>query len=331
MSKNIKNYASLFIIIILSVVLGFTAYAEDDDTSTTSDQPVACTMDAKVCPDGSSVGRVGPNCEFAKCPGEGKNPLGRPLLKPEIRDRMQEVNDDRKENREENQANRKEMLDELKQKKDEIKTFREEHKAQIEEVLQSVKDKREAFKTELEAKREEIKTKREEMRAKFQEELAKIKDEKKKLSAEKIVSIIEELNTKATNNLSGRVEKIENVLVSVESRISKGEENGLDVTQAKAEAEKAKQAIEDARSAIATQASKVYEVNITDEASLRAEMKRLRDLFTSDIKAVNELVKKAHEAVRITATTLAKIPKINEESTVDATVDTSTEDTSNTN
>lgn len=32
-------------------------------------QPVACTMDAKMCPDGSYVGRVGPNCEFAPCPG----------------------------------------------------------------------------------------------------------------------------------------------------------------------------------------------------------------------------------------------------------------------
>ena len=29
---------------------------------------VACTMDAKMCPDGSFVGRVGPNCEFAACP-----------------------------------------------------------------------------------------------------------------------------------------------------------------------------------------------------------------------------------------------------------------------
>ncbi len=31
-------------------------------------KPVACTLDAKVCPDGSVVGRVGPDCEFAKCP-----------------------------------------------------------------------------------------------------------------------------------------------------------------------------------------------------------------------------------------------------------------------
>ncbi len=31
---------------------------------------VACTLDAKLCPDGSAVGRSGPNCEFAPCPGE---------------------------------------------------------------------------------------------------------------------------------------------------------------------------------------------------------------------------------------------------------------------
>ena len=30
--------------------------------------PVACTMEAKVCPDGSSVGRTGPACEFQACP-----------------------------------------------------------------------------------------------------------------------------------------------------------------------------------------------------------------------------------------------------------------------
>lgn len=29
---------------------------------------VACTMDAKICPDGSAVGRGGPNCTFPACP-----------------------------------------------------------------------------------------------------------------------------------------------------------------------------------------------------------------------------------------------------------------------
>lgn len=28
----------------------------------------ACTQEALICPDGSAVGRTGPNCEFAACP-----------------------------------------------------------------------------------------------------------------------------------------------------------------------------------------------------------------------------------------------------------------------
>lgn len=37
-------------------------------TTTPELNQVACTMEAKLCPDGSSVGRSGPNCEFAECP-----------------------------------------------------------------------------------------------------------------------------------------------------------------------------------------------------------------------------------------------------------------------
>jgi hypothetical protein len=31
-------------------------------------QPAACTNEAMVCPDGTAVGRVGANCDFAPCP-----------------------------------------------------------------------------------------------------------------------------------------------------------------------------------------------------------------------------------------------------------------------
>lgn len=37
------------------------------------DDFVACTMDAKQCPDGSFVGRQGPDCAFAACPNAGGN------------------------------------------------------------------------------------------------------------------------------------------------------------------------------------------------------------------------------------------------------------------
>ena len=42
----------------------------------TTNKPVACTMEAKLCPDGSYVGRVGPDCEFAPCPAACNCPEG---------------------------------------------------------------------------------------------------------------------------------------------------------------------------------------------------------------------------------------------------------------
>lgn len=38
------------------------------DTTTPTNK--ACTQEAKLCPDGSSVGRTGPNCEFTPCPSK---------------------------------------------------------------------------------------------------------------------------------------------------------------------------------------------------------------------------------------------------------------------
>jgi hypothetical protein len=40
------------------------------DTDTSGGKFTACTLDAKLCPDGSYVGRTGPNCEFAACPSD---------------------------------------------------------------------------------------------------------------------------------------------------------------------------------------------------------------------------------------------------------------------
>jgi len=77
--KMIKKLILMFLIatLVLSV-----AYANNNDEPNSSssgagggqsqaiepEMPVACTMDAKICPDGSAVGRIGPNCKFAPCP-----------------------------------------------------------------------------------------------------------------------------------------------------------------------------------------------------------------------------------------------------------------------
>ena len=49
-------------------------------SSCTTNNPVACTQEAKLCPDGTAVGRVPPNCEFEECPAvavdEGQKTAG---------------------------------------------------------------------------------------------------------------------------------------------------------------------------------------------------------------------------------------------------------------
>jgi len=67
--KNQKGITLLIAIIIILVVVliggGAVYYYYATKTQPKS---AACTEEAKVCPDGSSVGRTGPNCEFATCP-----------------------------------------------------------------------------------------------------------------------------------------------------------------------------------------------------------------------------------------------------------------------
>lgn len=54
---------SLTTLLLLAGLLSACAGKQD-----ASIQPRACTEEAKVCDDGSAVGRSGPDCEFAACP-----------------------------------------------------------------------------------------------------------------------------------------------------------------------------------------------------------------------------------------------------------------------
>jgi len=68
------NLSSKIILpILLAVIVGAGAYWYLNARMTIPAQPIskACTMEAKLCPDGSYVGRMGPDCAFAACPTSG--------------------------------------------------------------------------------------------------------------------------------------------------------------------------------------------------------------------------------------------------------------------
>jgi hypothetical protein len=57
-----KTQLTNYIIIAMAAVVLLVLISQ------TGNLPVACTADAKICPDGSAVGRVPPDCKFSPCP-----------------------------------------------------------------------------------------------------------------------------------------------------------------------------------------------------------------------------------------------------------------------
>jgi hypothetical protein len=56
----------IFMILASGCVSNRLGYFKTDDEYSVN--PQVCTADAKICPDGSAVGRIPPDCEFAPCP-----------------------------------------------------------------------------------------------------------------------------------------------------------------------------------------------------------------------------------------------------------------------
>lgn len=70
-SIHMKQLIACIVILLVVGIGGFlyrNALEHPAGPIATSTQPIACTQEAKLCPNGASVGRTGPNCEFAACP-----------------------------------------------------------------------------------------------------------------------------------------------------------------------------------------------------------------------------------------------------------------------
>lgn len=65
----------IFISILTAVIVIGGGFFIFQSLQSRTINPVACTMEAKQCPDGSYVGRTGPKCEFSACPS-GTTKLG---------------------------------------------------------------------------------------------------------------------------------------------------------------------------------------------------------------------------------------------------------------
>jgi len=68
-NKKIASELAIGIILLVAIIIGGIFYWQNKISVSNNQQPEqkACTMEAKLCADGSSVGRSGPNCEFTSC------------------------------------------------------------------------------------------------------------------------------------------------------------------------------------------------------------------------------------------------------------------------
>lgn len=64
MSKDV----AVIVIGVALLALVWVGWEQFSSARGVFDNQIACTTDAKICPDGSAVGRVGPHCKFAQCP-----------------------------------------------------------------------------------------------------------------------------------------------------------------------------------------------------------------------------------------------------------------------
>ncbi|MBI5732185.1 MAG: hypothetical protein HY982_02380 [Candidatus Magasanikbacteria bacterium] len=250
----------------------------------------------------------------AQVPG---TPAGEP--KGEARENLRDVRQNvRKEVREARQDTRKEIRDTRQDTRKEVRDIRQDTRKELKQQFEA---KRMEFKNQVEAKREEFKKKVEEKRAvakekieakraELKERLVKIKDERKKQAALRIDARLDELNKRQTDHFMATLEKLEKVLENIESRASKAEANGRDVSSVRSRISEAQQAIAGSRSAIQTQAGKTYELAINEESTLRIDVGKARQALHSDLVKTRETVRVAHEAVRKAAVSLAQIPKV---------------------
>src|SRR4051812_7511162 len=78
MTKERKFIVGSIALLLLLLLAGFSEHkylTQTTNENVYTEQPTICTTDAKICPDGSSVGRTGPSCTFSECPIPKPQPI----------------------------------------------------------------------------------------------------------------------------------------------------------------------------------------------------------------------------------------------------------------
>ena len=191
--------------------------------------------------------------------------------------------------------------------KGQAQTAREDLREKTQQIKNQAGTARVALKEQIRDERVKLQEKLKSEHENLKERLKGIRDEAKKNMVEKIDSSLLKLNERKTNQWTAALEKLESVLKRVLERAEKAKAGGKDITSVTSASGAASTAIAAAKDAVLAQSQKIYTLQITDEQGLKNAVRAAREILNSDLKAVQEKVKVARDAVHNTATTLAKL------------------------
>ncbi|MEA3398982.1 MAG: hypothetical protein U9R00_00510 [Patescibacteria group bacterium] len=301
-----KKYTKYLIVSVFIGVFAFTtSYAEDNNITSNkpslidNNKPKPTLYSPEKKQDGKEIQDLKEKVKEMVQNGE--------IVPPEAYKKLHEMKKkERKESYQEFKNLREDFRNRIQEENfNPVQAFRKKHEEMKKNQQERMGIFREQFKLKKEEGLAERKIKREEMKEKL-----KVMKEEKGLTVENIYDKFHKINTDKTDHFANIVDQIEEILLNVESRTDKAILNGKDITNVEVKITEAETVISTARDMIAEQASKVYEINVVDEETLREVVKEVRESLRTDLTEIKNSVKDAHIAVRDATISLAQIPNI---------------------
>jgi len=154
--------------------------------------------------------------------------------------------------------------------------------------LNQLNQQRNAFRMEIRSRFLNRQQLLEKAREQFRTQLQNIQDEKKRQIISRIEQNLNNLNKKIVDQLSLRLDRFEDLLAKITSRVEKMEDEGLVVTEPRGAIETTQANIDSLREVLLQQAEKVYVPQVVSESGLRIAAGTSYQELRGDIKVIND-------------------------------------------
>ncbi len=145
--------------------------------------------------------------------------------------------------------------------------------------------------------REAAREERQDARDEFRERLAEVRNAQKRERLEHVSQMLDQINEKWAAHFDNVLLRLSEILAKIGTRADKLEEDGQDVASVRDAIADAEAAIDAAQVVVDTQAENIYVIDITDEESLKDDVKSARDELHTDLTVARDEVKTARQAV----------------------------------